>query len=256
MGYFGKIRSPFLSLRAVELQIHKAFKFSPPNSTIMHHPETRNAFFPSKRPSFFSKSTPFPRVALAMVLVMLLNFLLSTTGTAQVPPSLQKKGSDMISIKNNKNRTVRTLFPGMKLTCMLDSRQWVDGYIHQIVRDTVTIMYYDIRRFPNQFGTFSMDTVGTILIPFHYKEIAAIPKRKQNWVFIRNGSLMKLAGGGYILLNLINGAYLNEPLTDRKNRQSLTIAGSSLALGFLLGWLYEPNLHMGRKYRLEYINLQ
>ncbi|HEY8388152.1 MAG TPA: hypothetical protein VIK74_06085 [Parasegetibacter sp.] len=186
-----------------------------------------------------------------MRLVLLFYFSLAYVAGSMA----QTSETDMLLLKKKNNRTVQSYYTGTPISFITHNNQWVSGYIDKIRDDSVFIYYYDVRAAWSQFG-MRKDTIGVIRVKYHYTDILAIPRKRKSWEFVKNGTLFMLGGGGYILLNVINGAYLDEPLSDKKNLTSLSIAGGVAATGFVLHKLRKPILPIGKKYRLDYMLLR
>ena len=58
---------------------------------------------------------------------------------------------------------------------------------------------------------------------------------------------------GYILLNVINGAYLHYSLTSRRNLEGLATAVVIFVKGKFMHKLHKPFLAIGKKYTVGYI---
>jgi hypothetical protein len=168
------------------------------------------------------------------------------------------QASDFITVSKKNNRTVKTYFPGLPITLQTTSKTWVDGYITAIRNDSIFIKQYDIRTVPTIWGVTKLDTAGSYIIPLHYREIERVlfDKRGKPFSFVTNGTLMMIGGAGYALLNVVNGKYLHQSITDPVNMKSLGIALGVAATGFLLNRLSTYNYnHFGRKYHLDYIHM-
>ena len=72
---------------------------------------------------------------------------------------------------------------------------------------------------------------------------------------MRNGSIFMIGGAGYALLNVINGAYLNQPITDPDNLRSLGIALGVAGGGYILNRIYKKKERTGNKYKIIYVKM-
>ncbi len=107
------------------------------------------------------------------------------------------------------------------------------------------------------WGVTMLDTAGSFIVGVHYKEIKKIEfdEKGGGFAFVTNGTLFMVGGVGYALLNVANGAYLHESITDNKNMQSLAIAGGVTAFGFILNRIaHHSNKHW--KYIIEYVHMK
>jgi hypothetical protein len=164
--------------------------------------------------------------------------------------------SDFISVRKKNNRTVKTYMPGSPIRFSTVYGSYISGWIADIRNDSVFVKEYDIRTLPTQFGTTVVDTVGSYLRGVAVADISKIEvDDKEHFVFIKNGMLCMIGGGGYAALNLINGAYLDEPMNDPKNVRSLGISLGVAGAGFLMNRLYHHKQKTGKKYKILYINM-
>jgi hypothetical protein len=183
-------------------------------------------------------------------LLFILSFLfITTSGLAQA--------SDFISIRKKNNRTVKTYFPGVAIKFQTTFFRMVEGQIVQIKNDSVFVKQWDIRIVPTSLGVTVVDTAGSYITTVHYKEIKVVywDKRKKLHEFITDGSLLMIGGTGYAALNVINGAYLKEPITDSRNLRSLGTALGAAGTGYLLSRLNRKEAKFERKYRVYYIRM-
>lgn len=164
--------------------------------------------------------------------------------------------SDFISLKKANGRTVKTFMPGNPITLTTVYGRGVSGWITEIKHDSVFVKVFDIRTLPTQFGTTMVDTVGSYTQGIHHRDIFRIETNtKESFNFITNGTIFMIGGLGYAALNVINGAYLNEPLSDPKNLSSLATAMAVVAGGFLLNRIDHQKRKNGKKYKVVYISM-
>jgi hypothetical protein len=186
---------------------------------------------------------------MARLFSILIVFFISATGFGQA--------SDFISVRKKNNRTVKTYFPGVVIKFQTTFFRMVEGQIVQIRNDSVFVKEWDIRIVPTSLGVTVVDTAGSHVTGVHYKEIKVVywDKRKKIHEYITDGSLLMIGGTGYAALNVINGAYLNEPITDSKNLRSLGIALGAAGTGYLLHRLNRKEAKFERRYRVHYIKM-
>lgn len=191
-----------------------------------------------------------PSVNYRVKSTLLLYFLLSASlfSVAQM--------SDFISVKKSNGRTVKTFMPGNAIRLTTVEGRGFEGWITQIKQDSVFLKIFDIRTLPTQFGTTMVDTVGSYQIGLPYRDIFRIEvKDRGSFNFITNGTLFMIGGLGYAALNVINGAYLKEPLTDARNLTSLGIALGVAGGGYLLNRLDHKKQKAGKKYKIVYVRM-
>jgi hypothetical protein len=160
----------------------------------------------------------------------------------------QQSGHDMIVLKNNKGRTVKTFFNGQTIDMGASGRE-VFGVIRKIRDDSLFIQYYDVRKAYNMWGTSVLDTVTSFLLPYGVDEINWIRKPPAKFEFVRNGVLFMVGGTGYVLLHVINAAYLKQPVIG----STVAIAGGIAVTGFVMNKLRKRKYEIGRGYELKYI---
>lgn len=164
--------------------------------------------------------------------------------------------SDFISVKKPNGRTVKTFMPGNPIQLTTIEGRGFEGWITQIRNDSVFIKVYDIRTLPTQFGTTMVDTVGSFQFGLPYQNIFRIEVKDRNsFNFITNGTIFMIGGLGYAALNVINGAYLKEPLTDSQNLTSLGIALGVAGAGYLLNRIDHHKKNTGKKYKIVYVRM-
>lgn len=164
------------------------------------------------------------------------------------------QASDFIVVKKRNNRTLKTYFPGSVIALQTVYGNYLGGIVQAIRHDSVFIKEYDIRVVPNQWGVSSVDTLGSYVVALHYKDIEiVVKKQRQSFVYIRNGDLLMIGGLGYIALNIFNGNYLKQSITDLDNRKSFAIALGVVGAGYLMNRLYKYK--NGKRYRVEYVRM-
>lgn len=162
------------------------------------------------------------------------------------------QASDFISVKKRNNRTIKTFFPGLNINFTSTGNRQVSGLITDIRHDSIFVKMWDIRVVPTSLGVTMLDTAGSYIIGLHYKDIAKVDvsdRMKLQQVIL--GPILIIGGGGYIALNLINGAYMKQPVTDSKNLGKLEIAAGAVGAGLLINYIRK---HRGR-YVIEYIRM-
>ncbi len=166
--------------------------------------------------------------------------------------SFAQQASDFISVKKRNNRTIKTFFPGLNISFITTFKRPVSGLITDIRHDSIFVKMWDIRVVPTTLGVTMLDTAGSYIIGLHYKDIEKIDvsdRMKLQQVIL--GPILIIGGAGYIALNLINGAYMKQPVTDSKNLGKLEIAAGAIGAGLLVNYIRK---HRGR-YVIEYIRM-
>jgi hypothetical protein len=162
------------------------------------------------------------------------------------------QASDFITVKKHNNRTIKTFFPGVPISFVTVYKRPVNGMITDIHHDSIFVKEWDIRVVPTNFGVTMLDTAGVYITGFHYKEIATIDvSDRTKFQQVTPGRILIIGGIGYTALNIINGAYLHEPITDSRNLKNLGIATGAVGTGLLINYLSRHK----RKYLIEYIHM-
>lgn len=183
------------------------------------------------------------RVFLPIILL-----LVSSASLAQV--------SDFVTVKKKNNRTYTTYFPGSYIECETVFGYHVKGYVEAVHNDSLFVKQYNVQMTPTVFGVSRLDTLGSYQVGIYYKDIdVVIIPRKESFGYVKNGSIFIVGGLGYALLNLINGKYLKESITNDRNLRSLGIALGVAGTGYLLNRLHLSNNRNGKKYRVEYVHM-
>lgn len=191
-----------------------------------------------------TKTTPFSRSALLLWVMVL------------VSCQLMAQGSDLITVRKPNGRTVKTFTRGSFIEFIDPGNQLISGYIQTIRDDSVFIGQPDIRKYYSQAGGVIFDTIGTWYKAYHYKELLRIKVfEHSNQLINFAGSAMMIGGIGYAGLNIINGAYLEQPITDKENLQTLGIALGVFATGLALKKIFPPSPYTRKKHRVMYIRM-
>lgn len=127
----------------------------------------------------------------------------------------------------------------------------ISGIVEKVYHDTIYIKQYDVRMFPTPWGTQVQDTIGHYDMRFNYKEIAAIPRSPKGFEFVRNGTLFLIGGGGYAFLHTFNGLIQKREI----DAATLLISGGFAATGFVMYKRRKYYYPIGKKYTLEYIEM-
>jgi hypothetical protein len=162
------------------------------------------------------------------------------------------QGSDLLLLKKANGKTLQKYFAGSFIHFKDINGREESGIIKTIERDTLFIIYHDIRRSYNMWGTSVADTVSAFLNKYHYNEIAYFYKPPRSFEFIRNGVLFMIAGTGYATLHLANAAIQS----DKVDGKTMAIAGGVAAVGFIMYKLRKYTYPVGKKYQLTYIGLK
>lgn len=147
------------------------------------------------------------------------------------PVTLSAQTDVLILKKYSQN--VKTYAPGMSITMETVYNQWLDGTITAIRHDSV---------FLNSF-------------PFHYKEIKTIRERRHGLNYAFDGAILMVAGGGSLLLGAVNGLYRKDAASQWYSTGGFITAAALLAGGFTLIKLQYRKYNLGKKFTLEYFEI-
>jgi hypothetical protein len=187
------------------------------------------------------------------VLLSVTLFLLAATVRGQAPG----QASDFITVKKKNDRTLMTWFPGLRVYFETREKLVVEGEIVAIRHDSIYVKQWDVRSIPTTLGVTMLDTVGVYVNGFHYTEIYKVADlRRHGFAEVTLPKLLIIGGAGYIFLNLVNGNYFNQSLTENNNLQHLSIAAAAVAAGVLIQYLSHHGNHNGGKYRVVYVHME
>lgn len=130
-------------------------------------------------------------------------------------------------------QNVKTYAAGMFFTVETVYHQWFDGVITAIRNDSVFING----------------------LPFHYKEFATVRIERKHLNYETDGGLLMVAGGGVLLLGIVNGLYRGDAPKDWFTATGFITAGAFLLGGFLLRKAHYKTYHLGNKYFFRYLSL-
>lgn len=172
--------------------------------------------------------------------------------------------SDYIVLKKRNNRTVKTYFTGTFISGKTYGGFVINGIIKDIRNDTIFIQQQDVYQIPTQFGVPALDTVvyttGIFfreIKQFYFSDhtgIGGAPRRK-SFGEVQLPKLLILGGAGYVVLELVNTAYRQEPISDRDKLTGLGIAAGLAAIGFTWQQLKNQSNKAGGQYRVVYVNM-
>lgn len=164
-----------------------------------------------------------------------------------------------------KDKTIAYFKKYSYIAFQLNNRQWYTGNIERVQNDSFYINPYILH-----ITMFGIDTVHYGLMKIALSDIYAMPKKgvqfgysnemahitnnggHVHWRWIKDGSALRLAGGGYIVLNVINGIIKSN---FSFNNTGLIIAAAVLLTGEILHLTYTSSIKLGKKYYLQSINI-
>jgi hypothetical protein len=169
-------------------------------------------------------------------------------------------------VLKKKNRNLRFFWKDSRITFQTNDGEWIHGIITRIHNDSFALTREMIRYTLN-----GIDTTHFRGYIFSVKDICALPTRKEmivhdnnrvrvilgheKFVWVRNGFIFQVGGGGYVGLNVVNDLIRNEPPFERKKLKGLGIGSAVFVIGTLLHWSFYPHIRVGRKYHLEAVGI-
>ncbi|HEX2607421.1 MAG TPA: hypothetical protein VHK91_08580 [Flavisolibacter sp.] len=170
-------------------------------------------------------------------------------------------------VVRKKQRTVRTYLKDGRIAFQLHDGTWLAGLLTSIKPDS-----FYLRRELIRTSLYGSDTLHIGIQGFSLSDVYALPTRKEliyydqdqvrvipgneKFVWIRNGFLFRVAGAGYLGLNILNHLISGDPPFVRSNLGSLGIGAGLFLVGEWLGLRYDPYIHFGKKYQLECVVLR
>jgi hypothetical protein len=162
--------------------------------------------------------------------------------------------ADFIVLKK-RHTSLHTYFNGSYMQVMLVNGNWLAGYIRSIQNDSIYIKTFTLQPYVDNWSLIRTDTVYGAIERVAIKNITAVPKQDEGFAFIRNGAILEIGAGGYMLLNIINTLSRKDPLFGSQNAPRLGTAASIFAIGLLLNLTHRDYTMLGKKYHLDYIRL-
>lgn len=152
-----------------------------------------------------------------------------------------------------KSTVIQTWFSGQHIYVQLNNGSWINALINKIQLDTLYLQPFATPTVLNRFGMPVIDTVfyGVMHIPVN--NLHAFPKN-ESLSYIKNGLILQLGGGGYLLLNVINTLSNNKAVFGNKNISKISLAAAVLAIGIIIHKTHKSNYIIGKKYHIEYIS--
>ena len=136
------------------------------------------------------------------------------------------------------------------------SGEFIYCKVLNIQNDSIYFKEVVVRQVGTPYGVPRLDTMATPEQVIYFTDIAGIPREKEGFSYVKNGSILMLGGAGFILINLVNGAYLQYPPFGKENRGGLAIATGVFGAGLLLNKLHKPYLKIGKRYSLSYVDVK
>jgi hypothetical protein len=165
--------------------------------------------------------------------------------------------SDMISVRKNNGRLIKTFMAGSPVILESVYNGHVNGWIMNIRSDSVFVKIYAVRTVAGFLGLPTVDTFGTYIAAIYYKDITKIKvSQRQRFISSKLDKLLFIGGTGYFILNILNGAYLEQPITDKENLKKLGISLGSVGTGILINKLFSAGNFSKRRNKIVYVRMK
>jgi hypothetical protein len=166
----------------------------------------------------------------------------------------QSETSNFLILKKG-NKTLGKYFSGTPMFFYTKESMPVTGVVDRITADSIYLYQYQIRRMQRADGAVSFDTTGRFQLAFSMVNIGSFPAGKQKGKnLLTDGTLLMLAGGGYLVLNVFNTTRQGDPPFGEENLPNILMAGGALVTGFLLKKSWPNRWYIGKKYSLKVIS--
>lgn len=162
--------------------------------------------------------------------------------------------ADFLILKK-KNHIVKKYYPGNQLDVSTPTGTYT-GVIRDIARDSVFMVYYDVKRMQTTIGTVVLDTIRTYYFGIPYSQITTILEKRTGWDWQSSGAA--LFGGGTVLTTagLLTWVFAKKDTRYYASKELVGGAAALAVIGYFLLKTGDKNIHIGKKYRLEYIKLK
>src|ERR1700730_11668880 len=164
-------------------------------------------------------------------------------------------GQNNILLLQKKNKTIKTFFPGKFISIQTTQKNYADGMIVRIMKDTVFIRHFDIERSITTYGGIYFDTAYRYTTAIHFKDIGAIALFKNNSSRKINGTILLIAGGGVLVLGAVNGLYRGDPPKNWYKPSGFITAGALTTLALLTRRSANKKYSIGKKSQLKILLL-
>jgi hypothetical protein len=180
-----------------------------------------------------------------MLLRPFLLFLLPLVGIGQ------NSNSGFLILKKG-NKTLGRYYKGNPMFFYTKESMPVTGVVDKITPDSIYLFQYQIRRMQRADGAMVFDTTGRFPLAFSIANIGSFPAGQQKGKnLLTEGTLLMLAGGGYLVLNIFNTTRQGDPPFGEENLSNVLIAAGAVAAGFLLKKSWPSRWYIGKKYKLQ-----
>ena len=152
------------------------------------------------------------------------------------------------------------------ITFQMKDREWISGYVTKVQNDS-----FYVKRMAIRYSLLGTDTVHFGDFPIALSDVYAMPRKgeqvsfqndqvvvtlgHEKWVWVKNGTLFMVVGGGYTFLNVTNTLIQGDNPFAHDNIARIAIGTATFLIGFILHKAYQPVLIMGKKYHLQTVKV-
>ncbi|MGC4036405.1 MAG: hypothetical protein QM764_10605 [Chitinophagaceae bacterium] len=165
-----------------------------------------------------------------------------------------------------RNKLIHEFWTGTSIAFQTADKEWQQGEIKRIKKDSVYIRPYAIHYYLMYADTVRMPEKG-----YSFSDIYAMPKRgviihyanghneinmdsgHKHFYWIKSGWIFRIGAAGYAALHVINGLIKNN-LSLSESIKPIGIAAGVFAGGFILKKTYKLTNPIGKKY--HFVTLQ
>lgn len=162
------------------------------------------------------------------------------------------------------HKTIRYFAKDSHIIFQLQDGQWLNGTIEKVLADSFYMTQEIIR-----YYTIGTDTLRYKGLGFALNEVKVLPSKRMQFVYdqgqgkvvlgrerfvwLRNGLIFRLAGAGYVGLNIVNDLYRKEAPFTSKKLPELAIGAAMFIIGEFMHRKFDPYVRIGKKYKIQAI---
>lgn len=150
------------------------------------------------------------------------------------------------------NTTIQRYYTNRGFTFINQEDQRISGVVAGGAKDSIYLLFYDVRRAVNYWGLPAWDTVAAIPVPYALSDIKTVIRDRTSLNYTADGSILIGAAVGLQVLELVNGAYLKQSSKNWFSSGSFLTSVGLAGLGAWLLTLQTKHYRLGKKYHLEY----
>lgn len=149
-----------------------------------------------------------------------------------------------------KGKTVKRFYPGSNMQFITTDGMKVDATVDRFDKDSLFMLFYDVRMMPTMMGTMAKDTAGVYPLAFSMKNIGSFYKPPK--ARLLSGAMI-LGGLAYTVVNIVNTTREGDPPFGQDNLPNVLAGIATAAGGVLINKLQPRTVSIGNKYTLEVV---